>query len=126
MEQLIAHLFGDYILQSHWMAREKSRRSLPALIHAAMYGLPFLFLTHSPGALSVIAGTHFVIDRWQLARYLVWVKNFMAPKSQWRPWNHSRPTGYPSEKPEWLTRWLLVIADNTVHLLINYLSIRYL
>ena len=69
---------GDYLLQSEWMAREKTRRSLAALVHCLTYLLPFLLLTRNPYTLLVIGGTHFIIDRWHLARYVAWVKN--------RPW----------------------------------------
>jgi hypothetical protein len=41
MEQLLLHLVGDYIFQSHWMATEKTRHSYPALYHAIIYSLPF-------------------------------------------------------------------------------------
>lgn len=79
--QLVAHAVGDYLLQSHWMATEKTRRSVACAAHVATYVLPFLFLTRDWRALTVIAATHFVIDRWRLARYVVWAKNCMAP---WR------------------------------------------
>lgn len=126
MEQLIAHLFGDFILQSHWMACEKPRRTFPALVHATIYGLPFLFITWSPPAIFVIVSTHFVIDRWRLARYVVWVKNFVSSSTYWHAWNDCQPTGYPSTEPIWLTTWLYIAADNAFHLLINYLSIAHL
>jgi hypothetical protein len=41
--QLVAHAVGDYILQSDWMANEKTKRSLAALLHVMTYALPFLF-----------------------------------------------------------------------------------
>lgn len=82
-DQLVAHAFGDYVLQSDWMASEKTKKSLAALAHVSTYFLPFLFLTTSWKALLFIAGTHFVIDRWRLARYVCWVKNFLAPR--WVP-----------------------------------------
>jgi len=126
MQQLVAHIFGDYIIQSHWMACEKSRRSLPAFVHSITYALPFIFITISPSAMFVITGTHFVIDRWSLAKYVIWAKNFMSPRRYWRPWSDCRSTGYPSAEPEWLTRWLNIIADNGIHLLINFLSIQHL
>lgn len=78
-DQLIAHAFGDYVLQSDWMANEKTKKSLAALAHVATYFLPFLFLTHSWKALVVIISTHFFIDRFRLARFVCWVKNFMSP-----------------------------------------------
>ncbi len=78
--QLTAHVVGDYILQSDWMATEKTKRSLAAIAHVATYFLPFLALTTSWKALLFIAGTHFIIDRWRLARYICWAKNFLAPR----------------------------------------------
>lgn len=78
--QLVAHGVGDYILQSNWMANTKTTKSVACLAHVVTYTLPFLCLTFSWKALLFIAGTHFVIDRWRLARYVVWAKNFLAPK----------------------------------------------
>lgn len=122
-DQLVAHAVGDYILQSDWMANEKTKQNAAAAAHAFTYTLPFLFLTTSPAALAVILGTHFVIDRWRLARYIVWVKNWMGPN---RPWSECVATGYPADRPAWLTVWLLIIADNTLHVLCNGLALNYL
>jgi hypothetical protein len=142
MEQLLLHLFGDYILQSDWMASNKTTSSIPAFVHATVYSLPFLLLTRSPLALFVIWSTHFIIDRFRLAKYVVWVKNGMRPPQWMRDfdvfseaarkdrfkdsWENCKATGYPSETPIWLSTWLLILADNTLHLGINYLSIKYL
>lgn len=122
-DQLLAHLVGDYIIQSDWMANEKGKRSLAAVIHAVTYTLPFLFLTQNPAALSIIAGTHFIIDRWRLARYVVWAKNLPYPGSL--PWVQCSNTGYPNERPAWLAVWLLIIADNTLHLICNAAALRW-
>lgn len=112
----VAHLVGDYIVQSHWMAVEKVRSWWPAALHALSYGLPFLALTRNPLALGVIVGTHAVIDRYRLARYVVWAKNQAAPKA-FRP--PLTATGYAEDVPPFLAVWLLIIADNTIHLAIN-------
>jgi hypothetical protein len=126
-DQIVLHLVGDYVLQSDWMANEKTKKSLAAFAHAASYTLPFLLLTRSLLALAVIGGTHFVIDRWRLARYVVWAKNFFAPKGFWPPpWKDCTGTGYPPDRPAWLAVWLLIIADNTMHLVLNGLALRFL
>lgn len=125
-DQLIAHAVGDYLLQSDWMAGEKTKRSVAALAHAVAYGLPFLLLTRSPLALLVIVGTHFVIDRWRLARFVVWAKNLLAPAPWRHPWSQCSGTGYHSDRPPWLAVWLLIIADNVMHVLINALALRFL
>lgn len=118
--QLVAHGVGDYILQSDWMATTKTSKSIPALAHVVMYTLPFLMITRAWQALLFIAVTHFVIDRWRLARYVVWAKNFLAPRAAWPPpWSACSATGYPPDRPAWLTVWLLIIADNLMHVLCN-------
>lgn len=125
-DQLLAHALGDYVIQSDWMAAEKTRRSLAAAVHALTYALPFLLLTDSLSALAIIIGTHFVIDRWRLARYVVFAKNFLGPPSKWPRWPDCAATGYPSDRPPWLAVWLLIIADNVLHVLINGAAIRWL
>jgi hypothetical protein len=119
---LLAHLVGDYLLQSHWMATEKTRRWWPATVHGITYTLPFLLVTQSVLALSIIAVTHIVIDRYRLAKYVVWLKNQMAPHA-FRP-SHSA-TGYPDEVPVWMAVWLMILADNVLHLLINVAAVRW-
>lgn len=118
-DQLVAHAVGDYILQSDWMANEKTKQHTAAAAHAGVYTLSFLLLTRSPAALAVVFGTHFLIDRYRLARYVVFAKNYIAPRATWPAWANCVGTGYPSERPPWLAVWLLIIADNILHVLIN-------
>lgn len=125
-EIALAHLVGDYLIQSHWMATEKTKRWWPAIVHAVTYGLPFLLITQSPWALLVIVGTHAVIDRYRLARHVIWFKNLNAPRSHRRTWEECSATGYPPETPAWLAVLLLIIADNTLHLLINFAAVYWL
>lgn len=119
-DQLLAHLVGDYLLQTHHQATAKTSAWGPALAHAATYTVAHLPLTRSPWRLAIIGGTHAVIDRYRLARHVVWAKNQLAPAA-YRP-GHT-PTGYPEETPAWLAVWLLIAADNTMHLLINRLAL---
>ncbi len=119
-DQIVAHAVGDYIIQSDWMANETGKRHLPALLHALSYALPFLFLRPSKRALATIVGTHFLVDRYRLARYLCWGKNQLAPVED----RSMTPTGYPGDRPPWLAYWLLFIADNIVHVLINGLALQ--
>lgn len=143
---LLCHLVGDYWLQSDWMALEKTKSgwqaNLAGLAHVVTYMLPFLLLTRSIGALAFIAGTHFVIDRLRLARYICYVKNFLAPKHReirhpgpekaiefttwWYPWSDCADTGYHKDRPAWLAVWLLFITDNTLHLICNGIALEYL
>lgn len=138
-DQLVAHAVGDYILQSDWMANEKTKKSFAAACHALTYSLPFLLLRPSIAAFALIASTHFVIDRWRLARFVVYAKNLISPpfiwetvdnftsqKWLWYSWKDCAATGYHKERPAWLSVWLLIIADNVMHVLINGIALRYL
>ncbi len=115
-EQLLAHAIGDYLTQNHWMATEKTKGHVPAAVHAVSYTVPFLRFTRSPWRLAAIGGTHFVIDRWRLARHVIWAKNQLAPADH-RP-GHTA-TGFPEGTPDWLAVWLLIITDNLLHVLVN-------
>jgi len=123
MEQLILHLFGDYVTQSDWMAQNKTKSTFAAMIHATIYSLPFL-LIGSVRAFLVIWWTHLLIDRFRLARYVVFVKNFMG--WPWPKWEDCKATGYPNQTPMWLSVWLMIAADNTMHLAINYAALRWM
>ncbi len=124
MEQLLLHLLGDYITQTDWMAREKVRRSWAALVHAVVYAVPFLLITSSVNALAVILLTHFVIDRFRLARYVVFAKNWLNQPSL--RWSDCCDTGFPKNVPIWMATWLMIITDNTMHMMINYAALRWL
>lgn len=121
---LLAHLCGDYLLQNHWMAVQKTSRWWPALVHGAVYTLPFLLITQSPLALLVIGGTHAVIDRYRLAKYFVWARDKVAPRGH-RGTAMVGTTGN-DDAPVWLSTWLMIVADNTLHILINVAAVTWL
>jgi Protein of unknown function (DUF3307) len=118
-DQILAHLIGDYILQSHWMATEKTKNSAAAAAHATAYTLPFVFLSQNPAALAFIAVTHFLIDRFRLARFVVWFKNgYLFTEA-----GAATATGYRDDVPAWLSVWLLIITDNTMHIICNGIAL---
>jgi hypothetical protein len=165
---LLAHMVGDYLIQSDWMATQKLTRWWPAVVHGLTYTIPYVLVTQSLVALAIIAGTHIVIDRLRLVRYVVWLKNQVGAKREYvyrtkddgtefggREWPTrygpadsagQRPmhpkmsvappwakkirvdpmawpptaTGYPAHVPVGTATTLMVVADNTIHLLINF------
>lgn len=120
-DDILVHMVGGYILQSDWMANRKTSDSAAAAAHVATYCLPFLLLRPSGKALAIIAGTHFLIDRSRLARYVCWAKNHIAPPGQ----DHElTATGYPADRPAWLSTWLLIITDNILHVVINRIALK--
>lgn len=123
MEQILLHLVGDYVTQSDWMARNKTRATWPALCHAVLYSLPFLLIGSRAAVVAIFAG-HLVIDRFRLARYVVWMKHWLGPAHV--PWGECSDKGMPKDTPEWLAGWLLIAVDNTIHLVWNYAALRWL
>lgn len=124
---IVAHLVGDYLLQSHWMATQKTLRWWPALVHGFVYTLPFIFITQSIWALLVIGGTHAVIDRYRLAKHVGWAKNQLGPRAFRPTWSEAMANGgYNKETPVWLASFLLFVTDNTMHLIINWAAVVWL
>lgn len=121
---LLCHLLGDYVLQTDYMAKNKRASWFVAYEHALFYTLPFTLVTKSLWALLVILVTHCVIDHLGLAAYVVRWKNQLG---SWKDRAiYETPTGYPADAPPWLAVWLVIIVDNTMHLLINYFAVKYL
>lgn len=141
-DQVLIHAIGDYVLQSDWMANQKTKSWAPAIVHVITYTPLFLLLTTSPLALAVIAGTHLLIDHWRLARFVIWVRNWVGvpdlvdgwypgvEDNDWskvnKPWSECKATGFMPDRPPWLAVWLLIFTDNIMHVVINGMAIRWL
>lgn len=132
---ILAHLLGDYVLQTDSMAQRKVASWRWALTHAAMYSVPYAalaFVLHGrvdwawAATVLVIGGTHAVIDRYRLAKHLVWLVNHTLPHDDRDryPWAEARENqGYRASSPAWMRTWLMIIVDNTAHLVINAVAI---
>lgn len=136
MEQLLIHLFSDYWLQNDWMATNKKKKWLPAIVHGIVYTLPFLLLTRSFLALLIIGVTHIIIDHTDIVAVLNRIKNWdFKPKElgyfrQLGCGLLSRShmginDGFAVDRPLFIRVWLLIIQDNILHLIINYLALKY-
>ena len=122
MLQLILHLVGDYITQSQWMATGKTKHSWIAAIHATVYALPFALIGPWQ-AVAAIGISHFMVDRFRLVRFVIFAKNHFGINFPPLSWEDCKATGYPSVVPEWMAVWLMIIADNTIHLVCNYAAL---
>jgi hypothetical protein len=118
MEQLLAHMWGDYMLQTTWMADNKVKNTLigyiACFVHCVFYTLPFLFITQNPSQLILIFSTHYPIDKFRLAKYVNQIKNQAFTN-----------TGLPDSVPPYIAVWLLFIVDNIIHVTINYSILRW-
>ena len=126
MLQILLHLIGDYLLQSDWMALNKTKSHKAAFCHALTYSLPFLILQPSLVGWLVILITHFFIDRYRLARFVGYARSKLAPRNAWTAWEDCKDFGYHKDLPPFMTLWLFIITDNTLHLLINFIALTYL
>lgn len=117
MRRLLAHLVGDYVMQSDWMAAAKvygqskdARKA--AAIHAALYTACFLPLTRNPLRLAVIGITHGLLDHYRPFPKLIHRKDVLLS-----------PAGWPATPVDQTPFWLSVVVDNTAHLLINEVAL---
>lgn len=117
MEQLLLHLFGDYIVQNDIMATRKKEKSinglLLCLLHCITYSLPFFLITNWKSVILIFVG-HFILDRWNLLIPFIKSKNMVSFNNNF---------GYKESTPFALSVWLYIIQDNTLHLIWNYLII---
>ena len=129
-ELLLGHLVGDYLLQTSWMAINKSKYNLvgwlAALVHCIIYTLSICVLMNNYDLLWVGAVflSHFPIDKFSLGE--VWMKyikgyslkNFLINKSSGRfiPNNSNREE---IVQGGFLT-FVYILTDNTIHLLLMW------
>jgi len=128
MEQLLLHLFGDYIIQNDNVGTRKKEKSLTGLYyciwHCITYALPFFLITNWLGVL-LIAITHFLIDRWNIVGYFIALKNNVWTSNYCSGYYVDKRLdvsnfGFKPDKPKFLSIWLYIFQDNTLHLLINF------
>ena len=136
-KSLLIHLISDYWLQNDWMATNKKKHWWPAFVHAFIYTLPFILLTRSIPALLVIGITHYIIDHTDIVSKLNQIKNWNFDKYVIGYFKQRKDgalgktfiniqDGYDIERPLFLRIWLIIIQDNILHLVINYLALRWL
>lgn len=93
----IAHLIGDYILQTDKMALGKKTSSWMCLAHVCAYMIPFLLCGLSLWQFAIIAAQHFAQDR---TGFVVW---FMK-------WKGSEKFATGPCAP-----WSIIVTDNVIH-----------
>jgi len=71
---ILAHLLGDFVFQTDWMAQNKSKGSLACAVHCAVYTACGIAVVAAQGAWwpfwtwVAIFATHFAIDRTGFAK----------------------------------------------------------
>ena len=108
MHWIYAHLIGDYLLQTDWMAAHKKQKSWICGVHVIAYMIPFLWCGLSIWQFMAVAFQHFFQDHTQFISWLMVVKG-------------SRYFGQPPMAP-----WSVVVTDNIVHILWIAFVVEYL
>jgi len=98
MNLLLAHLVGDYILQTDWMATQKKWSNYACLVHALTYAVPFVFCGFCWWQLVLVVLQHWLQDR---GGFVTW---FMRVKG----------SGHFASGP--LAPWSVILTDNILHL----------
>jgi len=99
MHWIFAHLIGDYLIQTDWMAEGKKHSSLICTIHVLTYLIPFLFCINYGWQWFAIGIEHFIQDRTSI---VVWL---MKKKGSAR---FAEPPMAP---------WSIILTDNILHVL---------
>lgn len=105
---LIAHLLGDFLFQTKWMADSKLNKWLPLLIHAFVYTAIIWILSYFAfGGLSLagcilIFGGHLILDRRAFVNF--WSTKIMS---------------LGDDTPAWIT----IVIDQSFHLILLALSL---
>lgn len=99
MHWIYAHLIGDYLIQTDWMASGKKQSSWICLVHVLTYLIPFLFTGLAWWQIALIGLQHFVQDRTNLVVWLMQVKG-------------SAVFAQPPFAP-----WSVILTDNILHIL---------
>ncbi len=133
MLQLILHGIGDYFLQTSKQALNKKNPGksgfIQCLLHCLTYSLPFLFIGSWKAVIAIFL-THFAIDRTNIVAYLIAIRD-----NNIYPGHHKFPGskkynienfGFPAERPFAIAIWLYIICDNLLHVICNYLALKYL
>ena len=132
MIQLLLHLFGDFIVQNDYVALNKKKNTLKGWLyctfHCVTYSFPFLLITDWKAVIGICI-SHFIIDKTNIVAYFcAWRNNVHNPPELKRKYGNYDISnfGFQLHRPFAITIWLLIFTDNTFHLILNYLFIKYL
>jgi hypothetical protein len=99
MNVYLAHLIGDYLIQTDWMANGKKWSSWICLVHVLTYLIPFLFTPLNYWQIIIIGIEHFIQDRTGIIQWFMKIKGSSA---------FAQPPCAP---------WSVILTDNIFHIL---------
>lgn len=97
----VAHMFGDVILQNHWM-QKKSKDSFVCTVHVVVYSWCFWFLLPWPLVIAILA-EHWLQDRFGL--HLAWMRLYrQTTPDKW-------PVGPLCIDQAWHLTWIACVCS---------------
>lgn len=101
---LIAHLIGDYLLQTEWMAKYKAERWAPLLAHCTVYTLVIGLVSY----LFIPAG----LSWWAIG--LVFVSHVFLDRRGFVAFWYRRVMRVTDDR----NKWLMIVVDQSFHLIV--------
>jgi len=124
-QMLLGHLVGDYLLQNNFMALNKSKFSLKGwfacIIHCIIYTYAVCLVMQEYNWLwiAIVFLSHFFIDKFSLAAlYLKALKS--RDLSKIIRIDKSTVLHMPDAIQAMVTIFVVIVADNTMHLLLMF------
>lgn len=130
----LGHLLGDYLLQTEWMALDKSKNTLKgwyaAVIHCYLYTAAVCVFMWNFDFIWIVAVflSHFPIDKFGLAeKYMKYVKgSSLRQYIDTVNWTAERAPDDFTKGHQMLTggfrAFVYAVTDNTMHLILMYLA----
>lgn len=104
----VAHLVGDYLFQTNWMAMNKAKKWLPLFTHSLVYSLTIAIVAYfgfgglSPIALIFVFVSHLFLDRRTFVVW--WAEKIMGAVSK-------------------EGNWLKIVVDQVFHIIVLAISL---
>lgn len=136
-EMLLGHLVGDYLLQNHWLAMNKTKNSFQgwgaAVIHCLIYTLAVTTIMWNFDWIWIVAvfASHFFIDKFGLAEYYMhYIKGYGMKDFVEKNKMESIPHEPHFNRPKKITSLIVLeggfvaliyaVTDNTMHLVLMW------
>ena len=121
---LAAHFVGDFLLQSNWMALNKSKKFEALAIHCMIYSSCFVFW--GPKFFFITLLTHFLTDyltsRWTSKLWFIEVLP-LRPEHATSYWTYTHVAKVGNSKRHWF--FVVIGLDQLIHFATLALTLRY-
>lgn len=109
------HYIGDFMLQTHWQATNKSKNNLALTLHVLSYSFTFLFFGCTAAMLGCINGDN-VIKFCLVNGCLHWITDYYT----------SRASSKLFARSDWHNFFLIIGGDQLIHYIFLTLTYYYI